>query len=511
MSRSCQSGWSSSAVPAYPRSRRASPAIRSRQDRVALVGHRRRALLAGLERLLELADLGVLEVPDLGREPLEAAADDRDRRQQRGVAVALDDLGAGRVDVEAELREHLGLDLRAEVAVRPNRPRDLAGPDLVDGFREPAAATVELERPAGELEPERDRLGVDRVGPAHHHGLGLGPGPGDERGEQPIAVVEQQLAGGPELEREARVDDVARGQPEVEVAPVRPDRLGDLADERDDVVVGRRLDLGDPRRRRPWRAPRSRRARRRGRGRASTGPGRPRSRRGASARSGPGRSRRRPSRAACSGGSRAAPAGAAVAARTARPADVAAALHAGPAIASAGRLRGLAGRRQVRRPARRPSGRGRRAVSQPPLVRRPVVAAWNTIAPPSAARVQPLDPLRPGRRVRGSRRSRGRSRPTRRRAPGRGCPRRWAASRGPPRAAAAPARRRAAAAGPGPRGRRGGRCTRAAAARRRSGSGPRTGTPTNGVPRRRSSARIGRWTRSRIGSTAYSERSGSGV
>src|SRR5262245_12523391 len=32
-----------------------------RQDRVALVGHRRRALLARLERLLELADLGVLQ------------------------------------------------------------------------------------------------------------------------------------------------------------------------------------------------------------------------------------------------------------------------------------------------------------------------------------------------------------------------------------------------------------------------------------------------------------------
>ena len=62
------------------------------QDRVALVGHRRRALLAGLERLLELADLGVLEVADLGRESLQGAAEDGDRRQQRGVAVALDDL-----------------------------------------------------------------------------------------------------------------------------------------------------------------------------------------------------------------------------------------------------------------------------------------------------------------------------------------------------------------------------------------------------------------------------------
>ena len=53
--------------------------------------------------------------------------------------------------------------------------------------RRPAA--VDLERPAGELEPERRRLGVDRVGPAHHHRAGLGPGAGDERREQPVAVA----------------------------------------------------------------------------------------------------------------------------------------------------------------------------------------------------------------------------------------------------------------------------------------------------------------------------------
>ena len=57
---------------------------------------------------------------------------------------------------------------------------------------------------------------------------------------------EQPLAGGPELEREPRVDDVAARQAEVQVPALGPDRLGDLADEGDDVVVGRPLDLGDP-------------------------------------------------------------------------------------------------------------------------------------------------------------------------------------------------------------------------------------------------------------------------
>ena len=68
----------------------------------------------------------------------------------------------------------------------------------------------------------------------------------DERGDERVAVAEQALPGGPQLERERRVDHVAARQPEVQVAALGPDRLGDLADERDDVVVGRPLDLGDP-------------------------------------------------------------------------------------------------------------------------------------------------------------------------------------------------------------------------------------------------------------------------
>ena len=118
------------------------------QDRVALVGHRRRALLAGLERLLELADLGVLEVADLGREALQRPADDRDRRQQRRVPVALDDLGADRVGVEPERGQHLRLDLGPEVAVRPDRPGDLAGPDLIDGGGEARAGHDRARTPS---------------------------------------------------------------------------------------------------------------------------------------------------------------------------------------------------------------------------------------------------------------------------------------------------------------------------------------------------------------------------
>jgi hypothetical protein len=61
-----------------------------------------------------------------------------------------------------------------------------------------------------------------------------------------VAVAQEQLAGGSQLERETGVDDVAAREAEVEVAPFGADRLRDLGDEGDHVVVGRLLDLGDP-------------------------------------------------------------------------------------------------------------------------------------------------------------------------------------------------------------------------------------------------------------------------
>ena len=53
------------------------------------------------ERLLDLAHLGALQVADLGGEPLEPRAGQRDRLQQLGVAVARDDLRRDRLGAQA--------------------------------------------------------------------------------------------------------------------------------------------------------------------------------------------------------------------------------------------------------------------------------------------------------------------------------------------------------------------------------------------------------------------------
>ena len=85
-------------------------------DRVALVRHRARALLAGPERLLDLAHLGALEMADLLREALEPGARERDRAQQLGVAVARHDLGGDRLGGEAQPSQHPRLVVRPERA-----------------------------------------------------------------------------------------------------------------------------------------------------------------------------------------------------------------------------------------------------------------------------------------------------------------------------------------------------------------------------------------------------------
>ena len=215
------------------------------QDRIALVRHRRAALLAAPERFLELADLGVLEVADLGREAFERAAHDGHHREQSRMPVALDDLGRNRIRLQPEVGEHLRLDVGSEMAVRSHGARDLAGRDLRECRGQPSATSGDLERPARDLEPECRRLGVDRVGPAHHDRVRLRAGARDERGEEAVRVAQEDLAGRPELEGEPSVHDVAARKPEMKKATLRSHPLRDLRHEGDHVVVGGPLDLGD--------------------------------------------------------------------------------------------------------------------------------------------------------------------------------------------------------------------------------------------------------------------------
>ena len=157
------------------------------EDRVALVGHGRAALLAGGEGLGRLAHLGAGQVADLGGDQLDRRPDRGAGVEVLGVAVPGDDLG-GRHRPEAERPADVGLHHRVDVGVGPDRPRQLADGHACAGRAQPLAVAVGLEGPEGELGPEGRGLGRHPVGAAGDRDvdqLGAPGPPGRPPGRRP--------------------------------------------------------------------------------------------------------------------------------------------------------------------------------------------------------------------------------------------------------------------------------------------------------------------------------------
>ena len=131
MSRSCQSATFSSAGSHVAAHHAGKPGEVLGQHRVALVRHRRGALLALGEELLRLQHLGALQVADLGREPLDRGGDHAEGREIHGVAVARDHLGRDRLDGEPHRLGDMRLDARIDLGEGADRAGDRAGGDLL--------------------------------------------------------------------------------------------------------------------------------------------------------------------------------------------------------------------------------------------------------------------------------------------------------------------------------------------------------------------------------------------
>ena len=97
MSRSCHRATFSSPTSALRAQHAGQAADALAHDRVALVRHRRASPSGPARTAPRLAHLGALQVADLQGEPLERGADAGDRREQRGVPVARDDLRRDRL------------------------------------------------------------------------------------------------------------------------------------------------------------------------------------------------------------------------------------------------------------------------------------------------------------------------------------------------------------------------------------------------------------------------------
>src|SRR5205085_9421572 len=94
------------------------------------------------------------EVADLEREFLERGRRQRERREQLGVAVALEDLRRCRRRLEAEPLAGDPLDLRVDRCIRADGAGELADAHAVERPLETDVVAIELEGPAGELQPE---------------------------------------------------------------------------------------------------------------------------------------------------------------------------------------------------------------------------------------------------------------------------------------------------------------------------------------------------------------------
>ena len=170
-----------------------------------------------------------------------ASADDELR-----VAIALDHLGARLFGAQPEPGADELLHARVDGRVRADDAADRPDAHRLPGAPQTFAVAIQLERHDRELVPEAGRLGVDAVRPPDHHGVAVPQREAFHDAEQRLQPLEQQVGGRAQLQRQPGVQHVGRRHPEVDPAPLRPDRVGHHLDERGDVVARDRFDLEHP-------------------------------------------------------------------------------------------------------------------------------------------------------------------------------------------------------------------------------------------------------------------------
>ena len=175
------------------------------QHRIALVRHRRGALLALGELFLGLQHFGALQMADFDREPLDRRGDDAERREKRGVAVARDHLGRDRLGRQADILRATCSSTRGSILAKVPTAPEIAQVEI--------SARAAISRRAGarefrigerELQAEGRRLGVDAVRAADRRRQLVLVGAPLQRGEQRVDVGDQNVARAPAVARRGR-------------------------------------------------------------------------------------------------------------------------------------------------------------------------------------------------------------------------------------------------------------------------------------------------------------------
>ena len=215
------------------------------ENRVPLVGHGGRALLAGAEWLLGLEHLGALQVPDLHRDLLDRARRDGQGAEELCMAVALNHLGGDGSRAKPEGFTHPGLHRGRHIGEGPHGTRDLSHADRLPGPPHALQVALHLGEPQGDLHSEGDRLGVNAVAAAYHHGAAMLEGRLLQDLEQGFQVPDDDVGRVPELEGKGRVENIRGGQAHVDVPGLGADLLSHGGEEGDDIMSRGLLDLVD--------------------------------------------------------------------------------------------------------------------------------------------------------------------------------------------------------------------------------------------------------------------------
>ena len=108
-------------------------------------------------------------------------------------------------------------------------------------------ARAKTRRRRRELEPERGRLGMNAVRAADGRRQLVLARAALDRGVERVDVGDENIGGPHQLDVKASVEHVGGGHPLMHEARVRPDELGQMGEEGDDVVLDLALDLVDAR------------------------------------------------------------------------------------------------------------------------------------------------------------------------------------------------------------------------------------------------------------------------
>ena len=247
MSRSCHSVTFSSAGTTATRTIRARPHRFSLSTGLRLCGIAEEPFWPGWKNSSASRTSRPLQMPHLGRQPLDAAGDHAQGAEERRMAVARDDLGRHRFRPQPQPLGDIFFHPRIEMREGADRAADRGHRDLRPRRDQPLAAAGELGVMAGQLQPERRRFGVDAVAAADGQACICARSRARlQRCQHGVDIGQQQVGRLRQLHRQAGVQHVRAGHALMHEAAVRADRLGQPGQEGDDVVPGLPLDRVDP-------------------------------------------------------------------------------------------------------------------------------------------------------------------------------------------------------------------------------------------------------------------------